>query len=89
MRYRLFLAVVFIAFAVASAFAQATPLPPFLPLPFPDYQGTADEQKACQPAVFKFCQAAVPDTMRILQCLQTNRSRIGKSCQDVLAAHGQ
>jgi len=88
MRHRLPLALVFIAFAIASALAQVPP-PPMLPLPFPDFQGTADEQKACQPAVFKFCQAAVPDTMRILQCLQTNRARIGKPCQDVLAAHGQ
>jgi hypothetical protein len=59
------------------------------PLPFPSYQGTPDDQKACQPAVFKFCQAAVPDQMRILQCLQANRPHIGKACQAVLASYGQ
>jgi hypothetical protein len=60
-----------------------------LPLPFPGYQGTPDDQKACQPAVFKFCQAALPDTFRILQCLQVNRPRIGRACQAVLANYGQ
>ena len=56
--------------------------------PFPGFQGAADEQKACQPAVFKFCQAALPDTFRILECLQRNRPRIGKACQMVLSSHG-
>ena len=59
------------------------------PLPFPGYQGTPHDQKACEPAVFKFCRAAVPDQFRILQCLQTNRPRIGKACQAVLASYGQ
>ena len=46
-------------------------------------------QRACQPAVFKFCQSAIPDTFRILQCLQANRAHIGKACQAVLASYGQ
>jgi hypothetical protein len=59
-----------------------------LPLPFPSFQGTETEQKACQPAVFKFCREALPDTFRILNCLQQNRPRIGKACQQVLSSHG-
>jgi hypothetical protein len=78
------LAFVLMLTATASAFAQAGP-----PLPFPGYQGTQNDQKACEPAVFKFCRAAVPDTFRVLQCLQANRPHIGKACQAVLATHGQ
>jgi len=80
------LALVILLAASASAFAQAGP--PGMPPPFPGFQGTPDEQKACQPAVFKFCRAALPDTFRILECLQRNRPQIGRACQNVLASHG-
>jgi hypothetical protein len=72
--------------ATASSIAQAPQSP--LPLPFPSFQGTEAEQKACQPAVFKFCREALPDTFRILNCLQQNRPRIGKACQQVLSSNG-
>ena len=84
MPFRLALGLLALVIVNAPALAQGGP-----PLPFPGYQGTPYDQKACEPAVFKFCRAAVPDQFRILQCLQTNRARIGKPCQDVLAAHGQ
>jgi len=80
---RFSLAVVVAAIAYAPALAQV-PAPPF-----GGYQGTAEEQKACQPAVFKYCRDAVPDTFRILQCLQRNRPKIGKACEQVLSSHGQ
>jgi hypothetical protein len=69
----------------APSLAQQLPLP----LPFPTYQGTPEDQKACQPAVFKYCQQALPDQFRILQCLQANRPNIGRACQQVLANYGQ
>jgi len=78
---RLSFAVVMMLTATASSFAQGAP-------PFPGYQGTANEQNACEPAVLKFCRAAMPDTFRILECLQRNRPRLGKACQAVLAANG-
>ena len=53
------------------------------------HAGTPEDQKACNPAVKKFCSAALPDTFRILACLQQNRARIGKPCQGVLARYGQ
>jgi hypothetical protein len=56
---------------------------------FNGHAGTQDDQKACNPAVKKYCTAAVPDTFRILACLQQNRARIGKPCQGVLAKYGQ
>jgi hypothetical protein len=64
------------------------PLPlPFPPLPMP--QGTPEERAACAPDVQKYCEAALPDTMRVLACLQTNRTRISNACNRVLASHGQ
>jgi hypothetical protein len=69
------------------AFAQ----PPF-PLPFPPFplpQGTPEERAACQPDVQRFCESALPDTMRVLQCLQANRTRISVACRQVLERNGQ
>ncbi len=71
----------------APALAQF-PLPlPFPPIPLP--QGTPEERAACAPDVHKFCEAALPDTMRVLACLQANRSRISAACNRVLVSHGQ
>jgi hypothetical protein len=64
------------------------PLPlPLPPLPMP--QGTPEERAACQPDVQRFCEYALPDTMRVLQCLQGNRARISRACREVLERHGQ
>jgi hypothetical protein len=65
------------------------PLPPlpFPPLPMP--QGTPEERAACAPDVHRFCEHALPDTFRVLQCLQANRSRISRACREVLERHGQ
>jgi hypothetical protein len=83
-----------VALLVAVLAASATPalaqfpIPlPFPPLPVP--QGTPEERAACAPDVRKFCEAALPDTMRVLACLQTNRSKISAACNRVLVSHGQ
>jgi len=67
-----------------SQFPLPLPLPP-LPVP----QGTPEERAACQPDVQKFCEYALPDTLRVLQCLQGNRPRISRACREVLERHGQ
>lgn len=68
--------------------ASQLPLPlPFPPLPMP--QGTPEERAACQPDVQRFCEYALPDTLRVLQCLQGNRARISRACREVLERHGQ
>lgn len=56
---------------------------------FISMQGTPDDQRACRPAVMKLCRAALPDTFRILACLQQRRAHIGRACQAVLARYGQ
>jgi len=57
-------------------------------------QGTDPERAACHPDVVRFCRELVKDddnadVFAILNCLQTNRTKISRGCRDVLASHGQ
>jgi hypothetical protein len=69
------------------AFAQDDKLPG--PQPVNPFQGTPEEQAACAPDASRFCKDAIPDTFRVLGCLQENRQRIRKVCLKVLEDHGQ
>lgn len=60
-----------------------------LPLPLPMPEGTPEDRAACEPDVQRHCKAAVPDQLRVLNCLQDNRKRISRSCQAVLVKYGQ
>jgi len=45
---------------------------------------------ACARDVSRFCRALMQSgDNAVLGCLQTNRARISKACQKVLADHGQ
>lgn len=57
--------------------------------PFPSMQGTPEDQKACSPDAVKFCKEMIPDTFRVLSCLQNNRSKISTACQATLTKYGQ
>ena len=47
-------------------------------------------QDACARDVSRFCRAQMNDgDMVVLACLQQNRARISKGCQQVLASHGR
>lgn len=61
------------------------------PSPFPgmSMQGTPEDQKACAPDAVKFCKDMIPDTFRVLSCLQNNRPKISPACQGTLAKYGQ
>ena len=76
-----------LAVYVTPALAQPPFPPPLPPLPMP--QGTPEERAACAPDVRKYCEAAMPDTMRVLSCLQANRPKISGACNRVLVSHGQ
>jgi hypothetical protein len=54
-----------------------------------DFQGTPEEQAACSPDATRFCSDAIPDTFRVLACLQENRQKLRKACLKVLENHGQ
>ena len=53
------------------------------------FEGTPAEQAACRRDSTTLCKDAVPDTFRVLACLQQNRQRISKACREVLESHGQ
>jgi Cysteine rich repeat len=52
--------------------------------------GTPEEQKACAHDVQKYCRSVMnePD-LTVLNCLQQNRAKLTKACDQVLVNHGQ
>jgi hypothetical protein len=53
------------------------------------FNGTPEEQAACSPDATRFCSDAIPDTFRVLACLQDHREKLRKACRKVLADHGE
>ena len=52
--------------------------------------GTPDEQKACSRDVQRHCRAVIDQgDLSILACLQQNRPKISRACDQVLRSHGQ
>jgi len=93
-RISVLLSVSTIAFTLAAApaaRAQMPPQPP--PVASPMGQGNDQERAACHPDVVKNCQLQLEvnpnDVLGILGCLQSNRAKISRACQQVLASHGQ
>ena len=53
-------------------------------------RGTPEEQKACNRDVQHFCRAVIDQgDLVILSCLQQNRAKISRACDQVLKNHGQ
>jgi hypothetical protein len=77
--YKFFLAVSLLSISVSTgAVAQ------------PQRSGTADEQAACSRDVQRYCRAVIDQgDFTILACLQQNRPKISKACDQVLKNHGQ
>jgi hypothetical protein len=52
--------------------------------------GTPEEQKACSRDVQRFCRPVIDQgDLVILSCLQQNRAKLTKACNQVLVDHGQ
>lgn len=52
--------------------------------------GTPEDRAACQASVQRYCTQAIQGgDMVVLACLQENRARISKPCQQVLIKYGQ
>jgi hypothetical protein len=62
-------------------------------LPFVLMASAASAQQghdACARDVSRFCRANMNDgDMVVLSCLQQNRARLSKACQQVLTSHGR
>jgi hypothetical protein len=52
------------------------------------HMGTPQEQQACRRDAQRFCRKQLGNDFAVQQCLQQNRTRLGKSCQKVFASHG-
>jgi hypothetical protein len=76
--------------SASATLAQGLPPLP-LPLPFPNFQGTPEEQRACRPDVMKMCKESLGnnDNTVVLRCLQANKVRLSAPCHGVLAHYGQ
>ena len=46
------------------------------------------DEDACDHDAHRFCKELIPDQLRVLVCLQTNRQKLSKACQVVLQTHG-
>ena len=54
------------------------------------HSGTPEEQKACAHDVQKFCRPVMDQAdLIVLNCLQQNRAKLTKACDQVLTTHGQ
>ncbi len=78
--------------AIPMVSAQVPKQPP--PVANPMGQGDARERAACHPDVVRYCKRLIKDDANadvfgILNCLQANRQRISKACNQVLVSHGQ
>ena len=52
--------------------------------------GTPEEQAACSRDVQRYCRPVMDQgDFTVLACLQQNRSKISKACDQVLKNHGQ
>jgi hypothetical protein len=52
--------------------------------------GTKQEQEACSRDVSRYCRPLMDQgDLVILSCLQQNRPKISKACNQVLVSHGQ
>jgi hypothetical protein len=49
-------------------------------------QGTAAQQVACTPDVFRLCSSHIPDVESIIACLRGNGPRLSAPCHEVLFA---
>jgi hypothetical protein len=78
--YRIFLPVALLSLSVSTAaVAQQQPR-----------SGTPEEQAACSRDVQRHCRPVIDQgDFTILACLQQNRAKLSKACDQVLKNHGQ
>lgn len=53
-------------------------------MPAQAVSGTADEQAACTPDVFRLCASEIPNENQIVRCLNRKLASLSPACQEVL-----
>jgi hypothetical protein len=54
-----------------------------------EYRGTWEQQMACTPDVWRLCSDQIPDTNRIVACLQQNIPQLSSGCRAVFQSNNQ
>ena len=54
-----------------------------------EYRGTWEQQMACTPDVWRLCSDQIPDTNRIVACLQQNTPQLSSACRAVFQSNNQ
>jgi hypothetical protein len=54
-----------------------------------EYRGTLEQQMACTPDVWRLCSDQIPDTNRIVACLQQNTPQLSSACRAVFQSNNQ
>lgn len=54
-----------------------------------EYRGTMEQQMACTPDVWRLCSDRIPDTNRIVACLQQNTNLLSSGCRVVFQSSNQ
>jgi hypothetical protein len=54
-----------------------------------EYRGTAEQQMACTPDVWRLCGAQIPDVDRIVACLRRNTAQLSVPCRAVIGTNRQ
>jgi hypothetical protein len=44
------------------------------------YQGTADQRRACTPDVYRLCAGEIPNVRAITACLRRNKASLSPAC---------
>lgn len=47
-------------------------------------QGSADDQRACTPDVFRLCSSEIPNVDRIVACLNRAPAKLSPACREVM-----
>lgn len=78
---------IFLLFALLLTFGSTATMAQVQGQP---HSGTEAEQRACSRDVSRFCRQVMDQgDFTILACLQQNRPKISKACNQVLVSHGQ
>ncbi len=52
---------------------------------FADHSGSAEDQLACTPDVYRLCSQYIPDEDTIVSCLKRNKPQLSAGCQAVFS----
>jgi hypothetical protein len=47
------------------------------------HPGSAGQQRACRPDVYRLCAGEIPNVRKIVSCLKANASRLSPDCRAV------